>query len=165
MTNSMITTTVMPMLMMMVNKVLRATVREALDELSKGNAVLVHCAQGKCVSSSSESSSYVIVFIIAGIIIQVPFNNGGIMHLLLGSQDSSVRSSRDGTHFHKMPILFPDLVKTILCRHISTMMTFIVSQVKAQRAMAEPNLNFLQQLQTMEQDGVFNELDSAATSS
>ena len=37
-------------------KVLRTTVREVLDELSKGNAVLVHCAQGKYVSSSSSSS-------------------------------------------------------------------------------------------------------------
>ena len=32
-------------------KVLRTTVRKVLDELSKGNAVLVHCAQGKYVPS------------------------------------------------------------------------------------------------------------------
>ena len=32
-------------------KVLRVTVKEVMDELSKGNSVLVHCAQGKCVPS------------------------------------------------------------------------------------------------------------------
>ena len=33
-------------------KVLRVTVKEVMDELSKGNSVLVHCAQGKCVPSA-----------------------------------------------------------------------------------------------------------------
>ena len=33
-------------------KVLRVTVKEVMDELSRGNSVLVHCAQGKCVPSA-----------------------------------------------------------------------------------------------------------------
>ena len=33
-------------------KVLRGTAKEVLEELSKGNAVLVHCAQGKYVNTN-----------------------------------------------------------------------------------------------------------------
>jgi len=86
-------------------EVLRTTVREVLDELSKGNAVLVHCAQGK-----SRSTTVVLCILCWA---------------------------------HKIPV------------------SEALAMVKAQRAMAEPNSNFLQQLQAMEQDGVFNQLDSS----
>ena len=44
-------------------KVLRGTVKEVLGELSKGNAVLVHCAQGKYVYINIDSSTSFFSFI------------------------------------------------------------------------------------------------------
>ena len=44
-------------------KVLRGTVKEVLGELSKGNAVLVHCAQGKYVYTNINSSTSFFSFV------------------------------------------------------------------------------------------------------
>ena len=45
-------------------KVLRVTVKEVMDELSKGNSVLVHCAQGKCVPSPPSTFLFHIIITI-----------------------------------------------------------------------------------------------------
>ena len=44
-------------------KVLRGTAKEVLEELSKGNAVLVHCAQGKYVNTNINGSTSFFPFV------------------------------------------------------------------------------------------------------